>query len=50
MDLKNLSLSEINLITTNKWHDILSKKHIKNLSGSFTLLPYQSIWLTNKKY
>ena len=47
---KNLSLSEINLITTNKWHDILSKKHIKNLSGSFTLLPYQSIWLTNKKY
>ena len=31
-------------------YDILSKKTVKDISGDFTLLPYQSIWLTNKKF
>ena len=43
-----MSLLDINLIATNSWYDILSKKTVKDISGDFTLLPYQSIWLTNK--
>ena len=47
---KKMSLLDINLIATNSWYDILSKKTVKDISGDFTLLPYQSIWLTNKKF
>ena len=46
---KNVSLLEINLISTNDWYDILTGKKIENLSGNFALNAYQSIWLTNKK-
>ncbi len=46
---KEVSLLDINLISTDKWHDILTSKCIKDLSGKKILQPYQSIWLTNKK-
>ena len=46
---KLIPLLEINLIATEKWYDIISKKEIKDLSGTLKLLPYQSVWLSNKK-
>ena len=47
---KKISLLDINLISINDWHDILTKKKIKNISGDFTLKPYQTFWITNKTY
>ena len=46
---KKISLLSINLISTDKWHDILTNKEFKNITKNITLAPYQSIWLTNKK-
>ncbi len=46
--LKKISLLNINLISTNEWFDIISKKKIKNIRGNIILKPYQTYWLTNK--
>ncbi|MFL2675701.1 MAG: alpha-amylase family glycosyl hydrolase [Alphaproteobacteria bacterium] len=46
---KKISLLDINLISTEKWYDILSKKRIAEIEGNITLLPYQSMWITNKR-
>ena len=46
---KTFSLLDINLISTNKWYDLLTKKRVKNISSNFTLTSYQSIWLSNIK-
>ena len=46
---KKFSLLDINLIATDKWYEILTKKYLRDISGYFTLLPYQSIWLSNQK-
>ena len=46
--LKKISLLNINLISTNEWFDIISKKKIKNMRGNIILKPYQTYWLTNK--
>ena len=48
--LKKISLLNINLILTNEWFDIISKKKINNLKGNITLKPYQTYWLTNKVF
>ena len=45
---KRISLLNINLISTNEWFDIISRKQIKNQSGIITFKPYQTYWLTNK--
>ena len=45
---KKISLLNINLISTNEWFDIISKKKIKNMRGNIILKPYQTYWLTNK--
>tara|TARA_Y200000002_G_scaffold359528_1_gene343870 strand:+ start:861 stop:2591 length:1731 start_codon:yes stop_codon:yes gene_type:complete len=47
---QKLSLLDVNLIAIEKWYDILSKSILKNLSGSITLAPYQSVWITNKRF
>ena len=46
--IKKISLLNVNLISTNDWFDIISKKKIKNLKGNIILKPYQTYWLTNK--
>ncbi len=43
-------LHDVNLISTDRWFDILNKKKIKNINDKIFLSPYQSIWITNKKY
>lgn len=40
-------LSEINLIGTDSWVDLISGELYTDLRGGLTLKPYQVIWLTN---
>lgn len=44
----SLRLNELNLIETEQWHDLITGQHITDLNSEFALLPYQTIWLTNK--
>ena len=43
-----LSLSDLNLISTQDWSDLLSGEHYDDLLGSIELAPYQSVWLSNR--
>ncbi|SEQ53645.1 sucrose phosphorylase [Amphritea atlantica] len=43
-----LSLSDLNLIQTQDWRDLLSGQRYEDLLGSIELAPYQSIWLSNR--
>ncbi len=45
---QSISLSELNLISTDKWRDLLSDTQTDDIYGALTLAPYQSVWLTNK--
>ena len=45
---QKISLHDINLISTNEWYDILKNKRIKNINARIYLLPYQSMWISNK--
>jgi sucrose phosphorylase len=42
-------LSDINLIGTDRWHDLIAGTAIEDLSGAITLKPYQSVWLSNRE-
>lgn len=42
-----LSLSSLNLVSTDPWHDLISGQPIEELQGKIALAPYQSLWLTN---
>ncbi|GLS83088.1 sugar phosphorylase [Paraferrimonas haliotis] len=44
---QRLSLSELNLIETNLWHDLLSQQDLNADNGVINLAPYQSLWLSN---
>ncbi len=43
-----LVLSELNLTDTEPWCDLISKKVIENIYATYTLKPYQCLWITNK--
>ncbi|RTE64730.1 alpha-amylase [Amphritea opalescens] len=43
----SLSLSDLNLISTQDWSDLLSGQHYEDLQGAILLAPYQSVWLSN---
>lgn len=45
-----LLLSELNLIVTENWHELIAKTEITNLTDSIELMPYQTVWLTNEVY
>lgn len=47
-EVQQIALSDINLIGTEHWVDLISGMTIDDLSGSITLKPYQSVWLTNR--
>tara|TARA_R110002096_G_scaffold165814_4_gene334667 strand:+ start:708 stop:2441 length:1734 start_codon:yes stop_codon:yes gene_type:complete len=44
----SLSLSDINLIGTENWFDLVSGEVINDINGVFELQPYQTCWITNK--
>ncbi len=45
-----LCLSELNLVNTDSWMDLISGEHFDDLHGVYELRPYQSVWLTNRPY
>lgn len=47
-ETQQVALSDINLIGTDHWHDLISGMKIEDQSGSLTLTPYQTLWLSNK--
>ncbi|MBW0149138.1 sugar phosphorylase [Marinobacter arenosus] len=48
-EVQQIALSDINLIGTDHWLDLISGMTIDDLSGSITLKPYQSVWLSNRE-
>lgn len=44
---QTLPLSELNLVLTDTWTDLLSQTQYSDLQADVTLQPYQSIWLSN---
>jgi len=42
-----LRISELNLIVTDHWRDIISNTVIDEENQSYTLEPYQTLWITN---
>ncbi|CAN0572318.1 unnamed protein product, partial [Ectocarpus sp. 12 AP-2014] len=47
-EVQQIALSDINLIGTDEWVDLISGLRLDDLSGSITLKPYQSVWLSNR--
>jgi sucrose phosphorylase len=45
---QKLRLSDLNLILTEPWCDLLSGKIVDNIYDKFVLKPYQCAWITNK--
>ncbi|AZT83374.1 alpha-amylase [Marinobacter sp. NP-4(2019)] len=48
-EVQQVALSDINLIGTDQWVDLISGLQVDDLSGSITLKPYQSVWLSNRE-
>ncbi|WP_375177758.1 sugar phosphorylase [Marinobacter mobilis] len=48
-EVRQVALSDINLIGTDCWVDLVSGLKIDDLSGEITLKPYQSVWLSNRE-
>ena len=44
----SLSLSDINLITTEDWFDLISGDLLEAIDGSYELQSYQTCWITNR--
>ncbi len=44
---KNLSLADINLISGDSWHDLVSGTVIEDIETDFPLAPYQTVWISN---
>lgn len=47
-EVQQIALSDINLIGTEEWVDLISGLRVDDLSGDITLKPYQSVWLSNR--
>ncbi|MFA7556128.1 MAG: sugar phosphorylase [Spongiibacteraceae bacterium] len=45
---QRINLSDINLISTNQWTDLLTGDSFVDLDGQLVLEPYQSVWLSNQ--
>jgi len=47
---RQIPLSRLNLILTDRWHDLLGDGRVVELHGELDLGPYQSVWLTNRSH
>lgn len=45
---QELHLSDLNLVSTDDWYDLISDDTFPDLGMAYTLKPYQSVWITNK--
>lgn len=48
--VQEVSLYEVNLISTDDWYDLIGETPLTDLEGTLRLEPYQTVWLTNKKH
>ncbi len=46
---QQLNLAELNLIATDDWTDLVTEQVYEDHLGKITLMPYQFVWLANKK-
>ncbi len=44
---RDLGLGDINLIGTDRWHDLVSDTDLPALDASMEITPYQALWITN---
>ncbi len=44
---QDLELSDMNLISIDKWRDLISDKELPDIYGTLTLKPYQCVWISN---
>ena len=42
-----LALSELNLITTEDWYELITRAKITSAQLTISLLPYQTVWISN---
>ena len=47
LETQHLSLSDINLIGTDSWHDLISGHEYEDMRETVILEPYQTIWISN---
>jgi sucrose phosphorylase len=45
-----LALSDINLISTDNWLDLLTGEEVRDISSVIHLDPYRAVWLSNRSY
>ena len=45
---QELRLSDLNLVCTDPWCDLITGELIEDIHDTLTLKPYQSVWITNK--
>lgn len=45
---QSLLLADLNLITTDTWHDLISGEHYDEHSDYVSLAPYQMLWISNR--
>ena len=43
-------LSDVNLIGTDNWLDLLTGEEVRDIHGVMTLAPYRALWLSNRSY
>ncbi|GAB4547649.1 MAG: alpha-amylase family glycosyl hydrolase [Pleurocapsa sp.] len=46
--VKKIHLSDLNLVNTDPWCDLISGHQIEDIYAKFPLQPYHSAWITNK--
>ncbi|MEM9503565.1 MAG: alpha-amylase, partial [Cyanobacteria bacterium P01_E01_bin.43] len=45
---QELQLSDLNLLDTDEWIDLISGDRLMSLGADYLIQPYQSLWITNK--
>jgi len=44
---QELTLSDINLVVTDDWHDLISGDRFESIDQTLTLTPYRTLWISN---
>jgi sucrose phosphorylase len=47
-DVQDLPLAQLNLIATDAWRDLVSGRAVGDVGETWTMAPYETIWLTNR--
>ena len=47
---QTLALSHLNLVSSDRWFDLISNDKIMNCESILSLQPYQTVWISNKSF